>query len=424
MSPAVTDQGACRVSFRSCPPSSQLGLIWQALEQQADRSSLFRSWAWIGPWLDLFGSRAELAEIWRGDCRVGLAILGRRDSRCGRAPTLHLHESGDPATESIMIEYNGVLAAAGQEAEVIAALLAALARGAVAWRTLSLSGVAAASWSEGCRSLGLEERLLRHPQPAPFADLTTADDPLQWVSRNTRQQVQRSIRYFEAGGPLSLTRAAGTAEALLWFDDLERLHTAVWQGRGQAGAFAPAGFGLFHRRLIAEQFEPGRVDLLRLCRGESVLGYLYGLRSPTGLDAYLSGFVYQAEARWRPGLVAHVLAMRRYRAEGVTTYRFLAGAARYKTSLSTGGDQLCWLVVYRRTLLNFPDRLARCVLRLVQRFYVRQRGKDREDSLSAPHRLQGWSGRSYRSDDRGDASSGPSGPGGGSTAVGGGALRP
>jgi len=391
-----------------------LAPLWLALEQRAGGSP-FLSWAWIGGWLDQYAPAADLAEIWQGERRIGLALLGR--SGGWGAPALHLHETGDPAADAIMIEYNGVLAVAGQEARAAEALLAALAGGAVAWRALSLSGVTA-DWLDRCRALGLGWRLLRHPQPAPFADLTVADDPLRWVSRNTRQQIQRSIRFFEAEAPLSLTRAAGTAEALAWFADLERLHTATWRTRGQPGAFADPGFGRFHRRLIAGQFALGRVDLLRLCQGETVLGYLYGLRGATELHAYLSGFVYREEARWRPGLVAHVLAMRRYRAEGITTYRFLAGEARYKTSLSTGADHLFWLVAYRRTLLNLFDRSARRVLRLLQRICFRQRGKHHEDPLSSSHRLQGWPGCAYRGDDRRDAPPGPSGEGGGAVSVG------
>jgi len=369
--PIEIDHERYRVSISPCPSLALLGPVWSALEERSEGSA-FVSWAWIGALLAQAAAPALLAEVWEDQRLIGLAILGRPRPapRPWEAATLHLNESGVASADAIMIEYNAVLAEAGREAPVADALLRALTRqtGVPRWDELYLSGVDGA-WGERCQRLGLDCRLVRPPQAAPFSDLAAAPggDPGSMLSRNTRQKVQRSTRFFAALGPLSLARPTGADEALSWFDDLERLHTRSWQARGKPGAFAVPEFGRFHRQMIGAQFERRRVDLLCLRAGTTPLGYLYALRGRDTVLAYQSGFLYHADPRWRPGLVAHVMAMRLYRAEGIATYRFLAGDARYKRSLSTGCDELFWMVASRRSVTALVRRAARRVGRVLSR---------------------------------------------------------
>ena len=346
--------GPLTATFEPCPPPEHLAADWQALALRAEASP-FLAWPWVGT-LMASGRPAWLARLHDGARLAGLALLGRRPGRLGdwwRRPSLHLTESGDDAIDSVMIEYNGVLAESGRAAEVRSALLAALqGRGAPKWRELHLAGVGE-DWPAACREAGLGVRLLRPPQPAPLADLAAiAGDPLDALSRNSRQQLRRSLRHYQQRGAVALRRAGDTAEALAWLDRLEELHTASWRARGKPGAFAHPQFKDFHRRLITAQ--PGFVDLLCLSVGGEALGYLYNLRWRNLACAYQSGLAYEQDAQGRPGLVAHLLAMRRYREEGVATYSFLAGDGRYKSSLASGEDRLLWLAAYRHDL---PHRL-------------------------------------------------------------------
>lgn len=327
------------VSVGFCPPPDQMKDLWLELEGRAELSP-FLSWTWIATLLECTPAPLRLVRVTAQGRLVGLGLLG------GRERSFCLNESGDPGLDSVMIEYNGVLTERGQEAAARAALLASLEGG-----RLFLSGVGP-EWSDAAAKQGLIFRLHRHPQPVAFATLPAEGDLFDRFSRNTRQQIRRSIRFFEAHGPLMLDHAADADQALNWFDALETLHTASWRDRGKAGAFAAPAFGTFHRRLIRRGTADRVVDLFRLRVGDHPIGYLYNLLWRGTSYAYQSGFERGTDPRSRPGLVAHVLAMEHYRKSGVTAYNFLAGAARYKESLSDGCETLYWASVSQPGLRN------------------------------------------------------------------------
>jgi CelD/BcsL family acetyltransferase involved in cellulose biosynthesis len=183
------------------------------------------------------------------------------------------------------------------------------------------------------------------------------------MTRNSRQQIRRSLRHYESRAALALDRAADAPQALDWLDRLEALHTRSWRQRGKDGAFGDSGFRDFHRRLISTGFDQGIADLLRVRNGDTVLGYLYNLRWRHVVSAYQSGFHFEDHTLARPGLVAHVMAMELYRSEGMATYRFLAGQARYKTSLASDRDELLWLVAYRPSVARWLGVTAERCLR-------------------------------------------------------------
>jgi len=355
------------VTIAPCPLSADLEQTWCELLDRSDASA-FLSWPWIGALLDLAGhNQFRLATIAGPNGIAGLALLGGNDR------SFHLNENADRLSDGVMIEYNGVLAERGHEKEAASALLAALARpGAPLWRELILPGVPT-DWERMGAVGGFAARALRPLQPAPFADLDALDagDPLTSLSRNSREQVRRSMRHFEEMGPLSLDRARDLAQALDWFGALEAFHTRSWRARGKPGAFQLAGFGQFHRALIARGTAEGAVDLLRLSAGDAAIGYLYNLRRGGTAYAYQSGFAEGSDPRWRPGLVAHAMAMIRYQREGMSRYKFLAGEARYKRSLSNGCDQLAWLEMRRRGgghfLVHLIGRLERKALQRLRK---------------------------------------------------------
>lgn len=313
------------------PPAAWLGAAWRDLEARA-RPSFFLSWAWMGCWLAEARPDA-LAVVARQDGRiVGLGLVGRSGRR------LLLGETGDRTRDMLTIEFNGFLAEPALADSVArACLLRLLAEG----RPLHLSGI-----GEDLAALAVTlcpRARLRSRKGCPFVEVSA--DHLERLGRNTRQQVRRSMRLFEADGPLALERADTVAEALAWLDGMAALHQARWQGRGKPGAFARPFFGRFHRRLISAALPDGKVDLLRLRAGSRTLGYLYNLRQDGEVYAYQNGFAYPADARLKPGLVAHCLAVRRYAAMGVGRYQLMAGESRYKASLATGFSSLAWLTL-------------------------------------------------------------------------------
>ena len=66
------------------------------------------------------------------------------------------------------------------------------------------------------------------------------------LSANARQQLRRALRDFESYGPLQLSAAATTAEALAFFAELKTLHSASWERRGKKHSFSGEFFEPFH----------------------------------------------------------------------------------------------------------------------------------------------------------------------------------
>jgi CelD/BcsL family acetyltransferase involved in cellulose biosynthesis len=179
------------------------------------------------------------------------------------------------------------------------------------------------------------------------------------LSQNQRAQLRQSRNFAERTGPVALKVAASASQALEFFEKMAVLHTAYWQSRGKAGAFANPSSLAFHREIIAAQAVQGQVELLELSAGSEVLGYLYNFQYGDRVYSYQSGFAYGEDNRHRPGLLAHALAIEQAQARGMRVYDFLAGEAPYKARLGRMLGELVWCRGQRDRPLLRCERLAR-----------------------------------------------------------------
>jgi CelD/BcsL family acetyltransferase involved in cellulose biosynthesis len=308
---------------------------WRALEASAAPFSFFQSWTWVGCLAEDRFPDPVLVRATEAGRIVGLALFNRRGG------TLHLGESGEAGRDCIYVEHNGPLVAAGTGQDLPGLMLRA-AWGVPGIGRVVLSGVAPGLLATA-GGIGARTR----QDPAPFVDLAATGPGeggfLATLSANTRGQLRRSARHFEALGPLALARPAGEAEERAWFAELVSLHAARWQRSGLAGAFAAPFMGRFHQALLPRARGRGEADLWRIAAGAETLGYLYNFRHRGTAYAYQSGLrEFPGATQARPGLVGHWLAIEEARAAGLGRYDFLAGPARYKQSLSTGAAPLAW----------------------------------------------------------------------------------
>ena len=367
-----------------------LGPRWRELEARAD-GSFFQGWTWVGCLAERRFPDPVLLEAREDGRTVGLALFNRRRGPLG-AESLWLGESGDPALDAVFIEYNGPLLERGREGLTRACLDAALhapaanrhpgpAPGRVPgegaervpgglrhgpwhglrrrlWgRRVVLGGVGDGVF-DAAHAVGVV-RKRRYSRPAPCVDLRAPGSFLDGLSRNTRYQLRRSARHYEARGRLRVHRAGTAEEALAYLDALRVLHQAAWRARGQPGVLGCEQALSFHRALVARGVDRGEVDLLRVTAGEAVLGYLYNFRHRGRVLSYQSGFDYAgAGPHQKPGLTCHHLAIEMYRAQGAAVYDFLAGPDRYKLSLSGPGATLHWVdLMPRRSVLGLAARV-------------------------------------------------------------------
>ena len=149
------------------------------------------------------------------------------------------------------------------------------------------------------------------------------------------------------GPDLALTRAGTLEQAQNFFTEMVEVHQASWRRRRQHGAFAEEPMCLFHAALIGRAWPKGEADLLRVTAGGRHVGTLYTLLRDGVVASYQSGFAPAEDARLKPGLVCHTLAIEHYAARGARVYDLLGGAERYKLTLAQGGQMLHWGTLHR-----------------------------------------------------------------------------
>ena len=357
------------ITLRRVADLAALEAPWRALEQRSP-TRFFRGWTWTGCLAAERFTDPLLLEAREDGRIVALALFNRRRGR------LHLGESGDPAADSVFIEHNGPLIAAGHEALLRPCLQATVAAGR---HGLVLSGVDDAVRDAACAITGASCHV-RRSRPAPFVDLAAlggGDFPGS-LGSSSRYQLRRSARRYGELGALAVRRAADADEGLAWLDALAALHQAAWTARGHPGAFAAPGFMRFHRALVARGLPRGEVDLLRIDAGGQAIGYLYNFMAGYGaarrwVGNYQGGFDYVAATpHQKPGLTCHHLAIEFYRREGRHDYDFMAGEDRYKTNLAHAQTRLHWLEIWPTWSLGGLNASGK---RLLHRIVSRSRGK-------------------------------------------------
>ncbi len=257
--------------------------------------------------------------------------------------------AGVPPPNSVYVEYNALLAERGAGAPFAVSLLAELGK-EPAWDQLCLEGFAEADLSPFAQA---EPRLRMRSEVSPYADLEAFADGdgeiVSGLSKNTRQQVRRSLRGF---GETEGEWASTTARALEIFEELVDLHQRRWTADGEPGAFASDHVVGFHRDLIA-RLGAERAALFRVTAGDMTVGCLYCLREGDRMLFYQGGLAPSESSKLKPGLAAHALLMQEAFARGVREYDFLAGESQYKRQLSNGETTLVWATASRR----FPLRV-------------------------------------------------------------------
>jgi CelD/BcsL family acetyltransferase involved in cellulose biosynthesis len=303
---------------------------WRELESVAGAGP-FLTWHFIARLVARFDAPHVLAAHDAGR-DLALAVFNRPGAR------LYLHESGNTALDGIFIEHNGLLCRPPSENVLVPAL-----RRLAAAAPVVMSGVNDAHWRAAAAAglvVGHQARF------APSLELSGLTGPfLAGLSANARAQIRRAMRLY--GADLAISRATDGAAAVDYFDEMVGLHQAAWRARGKPGAFADPAIRAFHAHLLHASVPRGEADMLRVTAAGCTVGLLYQLRQAGHVCCYQSGFAPETDARLKPGLVCHSLAIDLYRASGARVYDFLAGADRYKLTLARGGGEtLHWFTLY------------------------------------------------------------------------------
>lgn len=342
----------------SRPDRADLARRWQALEARSN-ASFFLRWTWVGAWLDSYAIAPDVLAVVDADgADVALALVGQAMTPrlLGRVSTLSLNQSGDAAADRPYVEYNGLLAVAGEEEAAAQAAIAALVRRRD-WRALRLSGVAP---DAPMLAMPGWRRSRVDASPVYQVDLDAVrgaqGDYVALLGSNTRSQLRRAIK--DRGGLPDVT--IGTlADIDGWVAEMAALNA----GRHADNAWDDAAFRGFVATIAARGLPAGQVELLRFVQGGAVVGLLVNFVQDGVAMNYQSAFADPLGAKDKPGLLCHAAAVGYYTGQGLARYSFLAGKDRYKQSLSTCQEQLEWWVIERLSPRLEAEALLRRLLR-------------------------------------------------------------
>ena len=317
--------------------------VWSGLEAR----SFYLSWGWVENWLAcLPGGAPKLAVLRDGGRVVAACFLGQRLIwRNGVVPSRawYVNTTGIVRIDDLWIEYNGLVGAD----QPIAALVDRLPRG---WDEVVLPALAERSFGGLVDATHRRYRVqVTRRVPAYFVELARVREAghAKLLSGSTRSQLRRAQRI---AGALEVTCAEDLPQAFAIYDELCELHGAQWRAKGKPGAFADPWFDRFHRRLIAQRFAHGEIELVRVRNAAGTIGCLYNHVYRGRVLQYQSGLALFEDPHMKPGFICHSAAIERAAALGRDVYDLLGGDMQYKKSLSTDLGWLVWGKVQRRRL--------------------------------------------------------------------------
>ena len=306
---------------------------WQAIEAHGP-VPFYLTWHWVWCWIRTFAPETIRVSA-RIDGRVVAIGLFTRSlqSRNGliRARQLRLHQLGDIPMDQIWLEYNDLICEAEHRDAAVDACLEVLRFPEFDWDEIVLPMMT---------SSRAEHILAGHPgaivgqrSPSFAVDLAAlraaGQSYLDNLNANSRYQIRRAMRlYRERYGQLQLRQAADRDEALAFFHQAGEYHRMRWPDSG----FRNPHFVAFHENLIADAFDDGAIDLLRLSAGDECVAVMYYQLVDRKVYFYLHGLNYSRDGKLKPGLVAHTLATEHYMERGMAAYDYMGGDSQHTKS--------------------------------------------------------------------------------------------
>jgi CelD/BcsL family acetyltransferase involved in cellulose biosynthesis len=379
---------------------------WADLLARSSSRSFALSPRWLLPWWGIFGGDANrslcVGLFYRGDRLVGLAPFLARPHRYHVAlpfRRLELLGSGEDERDEICSDYLGVVAEAGAEAEVAAALAKALLNDDFGrWDELVMPAMNGFDplprmLESELTSAGLLVRC-EHVNGCPYIPLPKSwDDYLSALPSSARYLVRSSLSDFSkwANGSDRIQSAEQPDDVERGAAILRALHAERWTKAGGSGAFASTRFARFHADVMPELWKRGELELLWLSvRGEPVAA-LYNIVKDGVVYFYQSGRSLDLPKSIRPGIVLHAHSIRSAIELGRREYDFLAGASRYKLDLALATRPLVVMRATRPSLVESLRKLGSSGLEAarVLRSTLRDRLAAPAVRLLASHRLAG-----------------------------------
>jgi hypothetical protein len=312
---------------------------WVTLQAQANASA-FVAWFWVKQWLaqkNLSSDNCLCVEVMQGQNTVGLALFGIKTKSAFWGLSFNqyfLHKSGNTQEDQTWIEHNTFLLHKDFEQQLSNEICQALTKNQQI-DDIKL-GLSSPDFIKKLNFAGFNRRTeLSSPgYLANLAGLTTLDDYLASLSKNTRSGIKRSIKLLNQQSPLRLVLATDITEKKTVLKNIADLHRIKWRSTVYGSGFDNPCFYNFHKGLIQDQHSAQNCRLYTLYQDDVALGHVYLLTQGDRWSFYLSALHFNGDNRIKVGLVIHSLVIEQAIKQGIIVYDFLAGEAQYKNSLS------------------------------------------------------------------------------------------
>jgi len=322
--------------------------LWKTLETQFGNVPLMCSHVWTSTWIDHYQDLipCSFAVAYKGDTPCGICLLTEgADQHDGPLliKTRHLGTAGEPAADSVCVEYNALLVQPEDQPAFITALLDALAN-SEEWDSLLFDGFASAeleSWDLPQQDTS-ERKVESH-----YFDLKQIRDEerdvISGFGYSTRKNLRKNMKSY---GNLTTEWAENLEQAESIFADLISLHQMRWQKEGLPGSYASNRFTNFHKTLIQKLIPTGQMGLFRVKIEGQVIGCVQVLIDRNRVLCYQGGSA-EYQGKLSPGVIADYLCIEECFKRGFDAYDFLAGNSHHKQKMSTHHTYLTWAQIRR-----------------------------------------------------------------------------
>ncbi|WP_291171963.1 GNAT family N-acetyltransferase [Gimesia sp.] len=322
--------------------------IWRTLEAQLDAVPLMCSAVWTSTWIEHFGDLLPYSFVVasRNNAPCGICLLTQGVEQFdGPLPvnTLHLGTAGEPATDSVCVEYNSLLIPPADQPAFMQALLELLADNPT-WDSLYFDGFASAELEEW--NLSLPDTSVRKIESRYFDLKLIREEEREVISGfgySTRKNLRKNMKTY---GNLTTEWAESIEQAESIFADLVSLHQTRWEKEGEPGSYASQRFTNFHKALIRKLIPTGQMGLFRVKIENEVIGCVQVLIDRNRVLCYQGGSAEYC-GKLSPGVITDYLCIEECFQRGFDAYDFLAGNSHHKQKMSTHHSYLTWAQIQR-----------------------------------------------------------------------------
>jgi CelD/BcsL family acetyltransferase involved in cellulose biosynthesis len=331
---------------------------WQALEKKSD-NSVFLSWLWVANWLDLVTNKLFIVECQKDEKLVGLAFIVEKERKVFGLFSIkqwHLHRTGNAQQDQIWIEHNDFLLDSCVSDLVRKEMIDSICSFDLSLQEviigLSTDDILKNFTSCFYRSFSHITTLIKTRAYSVEKQTDNAKEKYihEVLSKNTRSQLARSEKLLNKLGEIDFSVITQTDEIKILIKSIAKIHIEKWGHTAEGSGFTNIIFNNFHDAMIIDD-ENNVVQIAILSLNKEPIGYLLNYVYKDQVCFYLSALTTFDDNKIKVGLTLHSKAIQYYIDQGIYSYDFLGGDARYKSSMSNKQYNLAMHCYQRKNLL-------------------------------------------------------------------------